>query len=238
MLTEWKGTFNKSLFDRFLAFARSQVPLIKDRINHLQAERNRIGSIVFKYDKGVPLGFASDPPQAYMGKLLAAYEVLGGNPFHDIRTRMSTDPVFVVKSTESTPVQYMSNGEVIGGKGLADGVTAELMQDARGWLESTLDSRFGSLERKIRRALDYSDQLQEEVDRLNVIVGATGLTGSLETISSQISQLFSDRNYRAVFDDQGTDPFGLLTYAPFSSFDGIEGVAQRQNDGFKGPSST
>ncbi len=248
MSFDWLGTFNKSQFERFLLFARSQLPLIDGRIEHLTAERTRIGSVVFRYQNGVPQGFAADPVESYLGKLLGAYEVLGGNPFVDLRVRLRNDPVFLVKGTETQGPQYMSNGEVVGAKGLSDAPTSELMHEARGWLESTIHSRFESLERKIRRAMDYADELQSEIATLQVIRLAGDVTGSLEYIATQISQFLSDQNYRAVFDDGGGDKFGFTVYAPFSSYDiaassdpGVGRVsesAQRQNTGFVGPGQT
>lgn len=251
MAHDWLGTFNKSQFERFLAYAQSQLPLVDGRIQHLQAEVNRVGSIVFRYSKGIPQGYAANPAESYLGKLLGAYEVLGGDPFIDLRVRLRSDPVFRVKGSETQAAQYMSNGEVIGAKGLSDGATAELMRTAKAWLNATLDYRFGSLERKIRRAVDYSDELQNEIATLKTIrmVGATaesleGLTGSLEYVASQIRQFLSDSNYRAVYDDAGGDKFGFNVYAPFSSYDtGGDGTrqaetAQRQNTGFVGPGSS
>ena len=238
--TEYLGSFNRSQFSRFIAFARSQLPVVAGRISHLEAEISRIGVLTFRYQKGVPLGFAASPSTSYLAKLLAAYEVMGGNPPIDLRTRLRTDPVFVVRGTEDLAPQYMANGEVIGAKGLADGVTAELMRNAREWLYDTLHYRFGGLERKIRRSVDYADQLQLELQRLQIIQLSATTSGSLEFIASQIEQLFGDQNYRAIFDDSGSDPYGLNTYAPFSSYDtgpdrGTSESAQRQNSGFVGP---
>jgi hypothetical protein len=140
----------------------------------------------------------------------------------------------------------MSNGEVIGGRGLADSVTAELMRTSRTWLNDVMRARFDRLERKIRRAMDYSDELQNEIDTLTALKQATEIEGSFEQIASQITQLFADPNYRSVFDDGGGDPFGLTTHAPFSSYDAVPSgdanvpnrstdTAQRQNTGFVGP---
>lgn len=238
MAHDFLGTFNRSQWDRFLHFARSQLPVAQARIQHLEAEIQRIGIVVFKYDRGIPQGFAADPPTAYLGKLLAAYEVQGGNPFLDLRTRLKNDPVFVVRGSEANFATYMSNGEAIGARGLSDAPTAEYMRQARSWIDDTLQYRFGALERKIRRALDYSEQLQQEIEDLKVIVSAATLNGSLEAIANQIGQIFGDRNYRAIFDDSGSDPFGFNTYAPFSSYDAQGSNAdspQRQNTGFVGP---
>ncbi len=249
MAFDFLGTFNASQLNRFLAFARSQVPLIDARINHLEAEVSRVGSAMFTYEQGVPKEFLADPAESYVGKLAAAYEVQGGNPFQDLRTRTKTDPVYAVRGTESTPVQYMSNGEVIGSRGLADATSAELMRAARKWLDDTIKGRFDRLERKIRRMLDYADQLQEEIDYLNSIKAAVSTDGSLEQIAEQLTTLLTDPNYRAIFDDAGNDPFGLTTYAPFSSYDAVPpedanvvarvgDSAQRQNTGFVGPGET
>jgi hypothetical protein len=240
------GTFNKSQIERFLAFARSQLPLATARIQHLQAEVSRIGTVVFRYNKGVPLGLSGNPSNSYLAKLLAAYEVLGGNPFIDLRVRLKTDPVYVVSGDESTSPSYLSNGEVMGTKGLADGVSAELMRSARTWVDDTIQARFERLERKIRRAVDYSDQLKDEITQLQTLQKAATVTGSLEDIANQIHQLLGDKNYRAVFDDGGKDPYGMTTYAPFGGYDAVpsqdpnavDRVApspQRQNTGFVGP---
>lgn len=109
------------------------------------------------------------------------------------------------------------------------------------WIDDTMHARFDRLERKIRRAVDYSDELRLEMARLQAIKMAADATGSLEFIASQVSQFLSDQNYRAVFDDGGGDKFGFNVYAPFSSYDtGGDGTrvsetAQRQNTGFVGP---
>jgi hypothetical protein len=201
--------------------------------------------VVFRYSQGVPKGFAADPSDSYLGKLLGAYEVLGGNPFIDLRVRLKSDPVFLLRGTETTTPQLMSNGEVVGAKGLSDAPTAELMHDARAWVDDTLTYRFDALERKIRRAMDYSDELQAEVVRLTTIQMAASTVGSLDYIEAQINQYLADNNYRAVYDDAGGDKFGFNVYAPFSSYDVATGQGdgrvveshQRQNTGFVGPGS-
>lgn len=245
MAFDYLGTWNKSQLDRFLAFARSQIPLIDARINHLSAELTRIGAISFVYDQGIPTNFTVDAT-SYLGKLVAVYEVLGGDPFKDLRVRSKTDPVFAVRGAELNPVQYMSNGEVIGARGLADSETSELMRSAKTWLSETLRYRFNRLERKIRRSMDYADTLQNEIDALETIKQTVEVAASFEQLAAQMASLVSDPNYRAVYDDLGKDPFGLTTYAPFSSYDVVESTdpnipnrssesAQRQNTGFVGP---
>lgn len=247
MAFDWQGTFNKSQWERFISFARGQLPAVSARIRHLTAEVNRIGNITFTFGPdGRPTNLVVTPPGSYLFKLLAAYEVSGGNPFLDLRIRVRSNPVFVVRSTETAPAQFMSSGDVIGAKGLADAVSAEKMQMAREWLDSTIKSRFGRVERKIRRAVDYSDELNAEIRALGLISSAVEVTKSLEQIAAEVTSLFEDPNYRAIFDDHGKDPYGFTSYAPFSSYDVVQSndpnvptrqseTAQRQNTGYVGP---
>jgi hypothetical protein len=240
MAHQFLGTFNKSQWERFIAYARSQLVLVDERYAHLKAEIGRIGTLAYRYDNGIPQGYSATPTSSYLAKLLSTYEVLGGNPFIDLRIRLREDPIFMIKGTETSGPQYMSNGEVIGAEGLSDAPTSELSRDAMKWIEDTLNFRFNALERKIRRAVDYSDELKLELARLEVIKKTADTSGSLEYIASQVSQYLSDQNYRAVFDDQGSDVFGLTIYAPFSSYDSngaASETAQRQNTGFVGPGS-
>jgi FtsZ-binding cell division protein ZapB len=219
---EFLGTFNRSQWERWLAYARSQLPLVEPRRQHVQSEIARVGSVIFRIDKGVPRGYAGDPETSYLGKLLRAYEVLGGSPMLDLRVRLQTDPVFILKGDELTFAQMTSAGEPIGSKGLEDGPTAVLVQRGKRWLNDTTKARFNYLERKIRRAVDYSDQLQVELQELSVMQMAAETQGSLEYIAAQVQQYITKTNYRATYDDQAqgkADPLGLLAHAPFGSYD-------------------
>jgi hypothetical protein len=240
------GTFNRTQFQRFLAFVRSQVPYLDARIDHLRAEVFRVGELTFVFDNQNQPIRVTATDGSYMAKLLAAYEVQGGNPFLDLRTRNMNQALFVVQGTASQEAQYMSNGEPLPNKGLQDAYSAELMRALREPFLDALHKRFGSLERKIRRALDYTDELRKEITVLSIYQEAATVEGSLEYIANQIEQLFSDRNYRAIYDDGGSDPLGINTYAPFSQYD-VEASTeqnapnrevlrpQRQDSGFVAP---
>lgn len=252
MSYDFLGTFNRSQFERFLAFARSQLPTIPARMLHIDAELSRIGVLVFRFDSNrIPNAVSVDPPGSYLGKLLAAYEVLGGNPFYDLRSRSRGQAVYVLRGSEDSPAAYMSNGEPLPTKGLRDAYSAELIHRLRRDLQDVLDYRFEFLERKIRRALDTYDQLSQEKSRLQVLQSAATVTGSLEEIAVKIQQLFGDQNYRAIYDDASSDPMGINSYAPFSQYDveasidpavgGPERRAElprRQDTGFIGPGSS
>lgn len=220
MAFEFLGTFTKSQFDRFAGFVRDQTSLLDGRIAHLRAERARIGSLGFAFDAGgVPTNIAHDPPTTYIGKLFGVYEALGGDAFFDLQVRSTSQPVFKLKGDEVNSSQVMSNGEVIGSPGLSDAESALLMQQARGWVQDTLFYRREAIERKIRRALDYADQLQVEINQLTALKAQATTTGALEFILGNIDQLLSDRQYMAASNDGSKpDPHGKLAYAPFAAY--------------------
>lgn len=215
---DFLGTFNKSQFDRFVAFAKAQLPLIDARILHLEAEIRRVGVYVMKFDKGKPIGYVATPSDSYLGKLTAAYEVNGGDPFYDLQIRTMSDPVFLMKGTETKAPTMMSNGEPKTAPGLADAESAIMMQKARGWLDETLRHNRDRLEHKIRRVVDYGDQLNSEIAALKLIRQGVSVDDSLENVISEVYQLFTEGKYRAIYDDKGKDPFGKLTHAPFTSY--------------------
>jgi hypothetical protein len=196
---------------------------------------------IFKYGQDGSLqGYTADPANSYIAKLLVAYEVQGGNPYLDLAVRARNDPVYKLRGDQGAMPQLMSNGEVIGAPGLADAASAQLMRLAREWLEGTLDARMGVLERKIRRSLDYYDQLDEEAKLLGYIVMSPDTAGSLEFVAKGIYDLFTDGTYRPIYDDHGKDPRGVLAYSPFSSYDSgpnspadMANSFRRQDDGAK-----
>jgi hypothetical protein len=217
MAYDFLGTFNKSQFDRFASFARAQVATIGLRIRHLTYEQGRIGSLSFTFDQGgKPLSFtASDPKSTYVGKLVAAYEVLGGQVKYDLQVRTLRQAVHLLPGTETSAPQLMSNGEVMAPKGLGDGQSAVLIQKAREWLYGPLAYRREYLEHKIRRAIDYAEQLQTEINLLKRIGESDETTDSLEYLFKTVGELFTDTQYRAIYDDKSKDEHGRLAYAPF-----------------------
>lgn len=219
MSFEFLGTFTKSQFDRFSAFVRAQTQTIDQRVQHLQAELNRVGSLVFTYDSGgVPTGFSFDE-DTYIGNLFSVYEALGGDAFYDLQVRSASQPIYKLTGDETHMPQQMSNGEVIGTPGLSDAASAELLRQARDWTWDNLYTRREALERKIRRALDYSDQLQSEINNLLTIRSDVTIENSLEFLLTGVQQLISDRQYMAAQDDSSkADPHGKLAYAPFASY--------------------
>jgi hypothetical protein len=223
---EFLGTFNSAQYGRLRTFIQSQVPFIKARVDHLTAERDRVGIVQFRYEHGIPVGYQASL-DSYIGKLLAAYEVLGGNPGVDLRIRLSSDPVFILPGNENTPPSTLSNGEAIGGKGLSDADSGDLIRLFRSAFDTTIYRRFDYLERKIRRAMDYVDQLQEEINQLAVLVQAAEVDGSLENTHTQVLQLLADPTYRAITPDTSEHAeLGQNIYAPYAAYEVPEGTPQ------------
>lgn len=220
MAFEFKGTFTKSQFDRFETYLRNQVQQVEPRIQHLEAELARIGTLAFAYDSGgVPTGCAGDTNATYSGKLFNVYEALGGDCFFDLQVRSTSQAVFRVAADETRHAALMSNGEVIGRRGLSDGESAELTSEARAWVVGDLDRRRDFLERKIRRLLDYADQLQNEINTLKTIFQDETVDGSLDFLIAGIQTLAADRQYMAVTNDgSGTDPHGKYAKSPQAAY--------------------
>lgn len=239
MAFDFLGTWNKSQMDRAFAFVRSQLPLINARIEHLSAGQMRIGSVLFRYDaSGGAIGCQADSDTSYMGKLFKAYQALGGDPFYDMNLRLEAQAISLTQGTEMGMPQLMTNGEVVGAPGLADGPSAETMRQALVWADTTLWYRRESLERKIRRALDYSEQLGHEIEMLQNIQASEDVSGSLQNAYQALMDMITDGGYRAVTDDHGGDALAKQTMAPFSAYDqgpdSLSGGAtstQRQDSG-------
>lgn len=211
--------------------------MVTERINHLQYESERVGRLYFEYDAdGVLEGWAIEPEESYLDRLFKAYEVQGGDVLHDLNCRARENPVFRRRGTEADESQLMSNGEVIGTPGLADALTGSFVRALREPHDDVIRWRRDYLERKIRRMLDYYDQLQLEIQDLRASLGAETTDGSFLWWVAQVNRLIDDPEYRACYDDGGSDPHGKLVYAPFSAYDvgpdrGPAQSTQRQTGG-------
>jgi len=222
MAFEFNGTLTVSQLERWKTYVRNQLSLVDARIAHLEAERDRLGSLSFAFDSGgSPISLTEDAPTTYIGKLYAAYAVLGGDAEFDLQVRSTSQPVFRNEGDETQDSQTMSNGEVIGVKGLSDEESAVLMQDARSWVREDLQRRRDYLERKIRRSMDYGEQLTAEISELRTIKGSAQVENSLEFILQALDQLASDQRYFAITDDSANpDPHGKLAKAPVAAYQG------------------
>jgi hypothetical protein len=244
---EFLGTFTASQFTRFSVWVQAQTGQIPARILHLQAELARIGYLAFAYDSGgVPTFIQPPDTTTYIGRLFQVYEALGGDAEFDLQVRTMGQPVFRTTGTENHMPQLMSNGEVISANGgLSDAPSAELVRQARDWTYDAQFYRRDLLERKIRRMMDYADQLTAEVQQLQQIQAQASQAGAIGYIISGIQQLISNRYYIAAQNDGAMpDPHGKFAYAPVAGYmpnpDGSSTIVdyERTYDGPKVPSGT
>jgi hypothetical protein len=220
MAFDFLGTFTASQYTRFSTWVQAQTGQITARIQHLQAEVDRLGGLSFAYDSGgIPTFITPSDNTTYIGRLFQCYEALGGDAEFDLQVRTMAQPVFKTTGDPNNPSQLMSNGEVMGTQGLIDAQTAELMRSARDWTYDAQFYRRDLLERKIRRAMDYVDQLNAEVKNLQQIQASVATQGSIGYILSSLNQFVGNRYYLpAQNDTSAPDPHGKMAYAPIASY--------------------
>ena len=103
MAFDFLGTFNRSQLDRIMVVLRRHLQYFEGRTKHLQAELIRLGNLTIKYAaNGIPEGYSVDPQDSRIGRLISAYEVLGGSVMHDLQVRPMSAPVFLVKADQDS----------------------------------------------------------------------------------------------------------------------------------------
>lgn len=220
MAHDFAGTFNNHGFGRLSSFLVNQANDVPGRVVHLLAERNRIGSLQFTFDSGGnPVGYSANPQTSYIGKLMAAYEILGGDPIFDLNIRTMGQPVFLIAGTETTPAQQLSSGDILGTPGKRDQLSATLVQQMRSWAPDVIQYKRENIERKIRRAVDYSDSLYAEIQQLAQILNDANTPTSLAAFTAQINTLLADPTYRPISNDTTGDLWMKRSNAPFSQYD-------------------
>ena len=220
MAFEILGSFSASQFTRFSTWVQVQTGQVSARIQHLNAEIARIGALSFAYDSnGIPTFVTPTDSTTYIGRLFQVYEALGGDAEFDLQVRSMSQPVFRNSGTEVRMPQTMSNGEVIGTGGLSDAQSGELFRQARDWAYDVQFYRRDLLERKIRRMMDYVDQLNAEVATLTAIQAEATASGSIGFIIAGVQKLIQDRYYIAAQNDASNpDPHGKFAQAPVASY--------------------
>lgn len=122
---------------------------------------------------------ASD--SSYAGKLLQAYRILGGTPETDFMLRTTDQPVFLTRgnnidtSTVGTDPtagysDLLSNGRRVRGTQRFDRDVGVQVNRLKSWQLEAIKQKREHLEFKIKRALDYSDQLQREIAVIAVLL--------------------------------------------------------------------
>jgi hypothetical protein len=213
------GTFNNHQISRLVSFSQNQFVDAPGRVIHLSAEIARIGNIIFSYDGGGnPISYTASPRSSYIGKLIMVYEILGGDPLFDLNVRSQAQAVYLVPAADHlAPAQQLSSGDILGQPGLQDALSSSLVQQMKTWTEEVIQYKRENLERKVRRAIDYVDQLTAEKNLLLAATSGATTPGSVSNIVAQLLVLLADPTYRAVYNDTINDYLGKLTHAPFGA---------------------
>lgn len=224
-------------WESFKAFARIQKVDVRLRINWLQKQLSMNGVFSTVYDGPRPVSFSASAG-SYAAKLIAAYRVLGGVPERDMLLRTSDQPVF---KTKGTAIQDQVTGDTSGGfsdtfsngrreRGSQrfDRDLGLMVEKLKGWQLAPIKAKRERLEFKIKRALDYSDQLQNEIRVLvDVLDEASSSSFDGQVVGIEV-QMVTPGSANVV--DNLDDVFGLAIGRPgdLSYSDAIQ--QGRQND--------
>lgn len=202
-------------WEEFKNFVKIQKVDLIQRKAWLQRELVRVGVFVTDYDGPTPVAFGA-VAGSYADKLLRAYKILGGVPERDMLLRTSDIPVFAPRAvgltTDATGevtggfAEVHSNGRRNRGSQIFDRDLGLLVEKLKKWQLEAIKLKREKLEYKIKRALDYSDQLQREIaviDRLT----AEGLGSVDDQIVAIEVQMDSPDAANVV--DNPDDVFGL-----------------------------
>jgi hypothetical protein len=170
------GTFTTGQFNDLINFSKIQLADIERKRSWLARELLRVGVFKTEYDeRNYPKSFTVSPPDSYAGKLFQAYKILGGIPETTMLLRNSDDPVFLIpgsdlstdpNDTTSGVATTFTNGRRDRGNIRFDRSVGIMVDALKKWQLDSIKLKRESLEFKIKRALDYSDQLQNEIKLL------------------------------------------------------------------------
>lgn len=174
------GTFTTGQWESFKAFSRIQERELRLRRRWLNRELVRAGVFITVYDEtGTrPVSYTAT---GYAGKLLQAYRILGGVPEQTLLLRTRDKPVFKRRGTELTVEQdsttsggfsdVYSNGRRERGGQRYDRDLGIQVEKLKSWQLDSVKFKRERLEYKIKRALDHSDQIQQEIAAIDRLLG-------------------------------------------------------------------
>jgi hypothetical protein len=216
MAFSFSGTFTSAQWEALKEFGFIQRSDLEKRKLWLQAQLSRNGIFITEYDSDTnkPVLFDCNSG-SYGKKLLDAYRILGGIPERDMLLRTSDKPVFLTRgsnlqisegSSQGGYSDVFTNGRRNRGNTRFDRDTGVLIDRFKNWQLESIKHKRENLEYKIKRCLDYSDQIQNEIDLIDKIMsdGFSSFDNTLSRIENDIS---SPGKMNYVEDSQ--DDFGL-----------------------------
>jgi hypothetical protein len=219
MAFNFYGTFTTGQWEELRQYALIQAPDIGARIAWLQREQATVGLFSTQYNSdNTPLSFTVTPATSHGAKLLQAYRALGGFPERDFLLRTSDDPVYLmpgppIDTDDASGTAQLgfsdsfSNGKQYRGNQRFDRDLGYPMEQFKKWQLESIKRKREHIEFKIKRALDYSDQLQIEIDLLTAMI-SPGTTNDVQGQIANLVTLFHRPGAMNVLEDLA-DIFGF-----------------------------
>lgn len=217
MAFNFQGTYTTGQLEKLKYFSKLQEQDLRNRIAWLQADLLRVGVFSTEYDDqtGYPVLFTVFPDNSYAAKLMLAYKILGGNPEQEMLLRTRDKPVFKTRGTPVTSdvtdlgagvsIDY-SNGRRQRSSQRFDRDLGFKIDRIKKWQLEAIKRKREILEFKIKKALDLSDQISEEIKLLQSMIEDE--SRSLDAIITEaVSIQFKPGTQTVLNDDQ--DIFGL-----------------------------
>jgi len=183
----------------------------------LQKELGKIGIFSTEYDaNGRPVSFSASAG-SYAAKLLEAYRILGGFPEREMLLRTADQPVYLTRGSAMLTVpdqgkvdggysDVFSNSRRYRGGQRFDRDLGLKVEKMKSWQLEPIKRKREHLEFKIKRALDHSDQLLNEISRIDKVLGDSN--GSLSRQIVDVELAMTAPGAANVIDDID-DVFGL-----------------------------
>ena len=185
-----------AMFEQLRIFAKVQERDLSNRVSWLSAALQRNGIFTTSYDPqtNLPISYSATPG-SYAAKLFIAYRALGGVPEIDFLLRTADKPVFLTRTDNINPNEgsnptsgysdTFTNGRRIRGSQRFDRDLGIQVSRLKAPFLEAIKQKREHLEFKIKRALDYSDQLQSEINAINILLDTTSnatIDDSIRTI--------------------------------------------------------
>lgn len=188
------GTFTLGQWESLKAFSRIQREDLLLRAQSLEAELARTGVFTIEYDGPTPVLY--DAPQgSYARKLFDAYRAMGGVPEKEMLLRNSDDPVYKVRAqpleaTDDGVVggfsDVYSNGRRERGNQRFDRDLGVIVDRFKSWQLEAVKRKREHIEYKIKRTLDHSHQLQDELSFIRALLQEPDQPGSFDAILTKV----------------------------------------------------
>jgi hypothetical protein len=182
------GTFTRAQWREFKDFIEVQRTELYARRNWLDSEISRTGQVSCSYDdEGNPVSFEASP-KTYIGKLLLAYRILGGIPENDMLLRTRDQVVYLKQGIDEDDRPEYSNGRLNRGTQRFDRSLGLSVESLKRWQIESIKSKRESLEFKIKRAMDYADQLQQELSMIDGMLSSFAVENQLLEVELLMNQ--------------------------------------------------